>query len=85
LYCYRREVAGARRRSAVSVYLVERRSGVVVARIESLGVVPRAAPESLLVALGRRRGLGILGAWRPTRSGRHRRTRVRRLTGDAAP
>ncbi|HEV2426730.1 MAG TPA: hypothetical protein VGS61_00755 [Acidimicrobiales bacterium] len=77
LYCF--VARPARRARTVSAYLVERSSGPVVARIESLGQVRTIAPEVELRALGLRRRLWIAGRATPTRSGRHARVPVRPL------
>ncbi len=77
LYCYFARPASRAR--TVSAYLVERRDGPVVARIEPLGQVRTVAPEAELRAIGLSRRLWIAGRWTPTRSGRHARVAVRPL------
>jgi hypothetical protein len=77
LYCYFARPASRAR--TVSAYLVERRDGPVVARIEPLGQVRTVAPEAELRAIGLSRRLWIAGRWAPTRSGRHARVAVRAL------
>ena len=78
LYFYRSARPSPGHRRSVAVYLVERvGSSSVVAKIESLGLVPRALSDAELAVQGLRRGLVVVGPWDPTSSRRHTRVRVR--------
>ena len=83
-YFYRGAGPARGHRHSVSTYLVERLEGsTVVARIETLGLVPRSRPEPELLARGRRRDLVMAGTWHLTPSRHHARVRVR--SARAAP
>lgn len=78
LYFYRSARPSPRHRRAVAMYLVERLgSSSVVARIESIGLVPRALSDAEVAVQGLRRGLVLVGPWDSTTSRRHTRIRVR--------
>jgi hypothetical protein len=76
-FFYRSALTSTRHRNRVSAYFVERQRGSkVVARIESLGLVPTSIGDEQLAIQRLRRNLVVAGAWQQTPSGHHVRQRV---------